>query len=75
MMILEMSLQMVSLTTMTRREELLNLSGQIINGIMSSDSSFLSKLLDRSMHDSLAKVTVGLAKKILKEIDVEEYDV
>jgi len=75
MTILEMPLQMVSLTTMTRREELLNLSGQIINGIMSSDSTFLSKLLDRSVHDGLAKVTVDLAKKILKEIDVEEYDV
>ena len=31
---------------MNRREELVVLSGQIINGIMSSDSSFLTKLFD-----------------------------
>lgn len=54
---------------MSKREELLELSGQIINGIMSSDGSFLSKLFDRAVHDETAKVTVSLAKKILDEID------
>ena len=50
---------------MTRREELLELSGQIINGFMSSDSSLLSKLFDRTLHE-------GIAEKILEEIDKKE---
>jgi len=54
---------------MDRREELLELSGQIINGVMSSDSSFLSKLFDRTLHDGAARITVDLAEKILCEID------
>lgn len=64
-------LLIVSLTgkTMTR-EELIEMSGQIINGIMSSDSSFFTKVIDRSvLIDSTAKMTVRLAKAILKEID------
>ena len=55
--------------TMTR-EELIEMSGQIVNGIMSSDSSFFTKVIDRSvLIDSTAKMTVRLAKAILKEID------
>jgi len=54
---------------MDRREELIQLSGQIINGVMSSDSSFLSKLFDRTLHDGAAKITVDLAEKILSQID------
>ncbi len=53
-----------------KREELIELSGQIVNGIMSSDSSFFTKVIDRSvLIDSTAKMTVRLAKAILKEID------
>lgn len=52
------------------RKELIELSGQIVNGIMSSDSSFFTKVIDRSvLIDSTAKMTVRLAKAILKEID------
>ncbi len=54
------------------REELIEMSGQIVNGIMSSDSSFITKVIDRSvLIDSTAKMTVRLAKAILKEIDKE----
>lgn len=56
-------------SAMDRREELIELSGQIINGILSSDGSILSKLLDRTLHEGAAKMTVDLAEKILKEID------
>lgn len=53
-----------------KREELIEMSGQIVNGIMSSDSSFFTKVIDRSvLIDSTAKMTVRLAKAILKEID------
>lgn len=53
-----------------KREEIIELSGQIVNGIMSSDSSFFTKVIDRSvLIDSTAKMTVRLAKAILKEID------
>lgn len=54
------------------REELIEMSGQIVNGIMSSDSSFFTKVIDRSvLIDSTAKMTVRLAKAIFKEIDKE----
>ena len=59
---------------MDRREELLELSGQIINGIMSSDSSFLTKLFDRTLHEGAAKITVDLACKIQQEIDKKMSD-
>lgn len=52
-----------------RRQELVELSGQIINGIMSSDSSFLTKLFDRTLHEGSARITVDLAYKIQQEID------
>ena len=54
---------------MDRREELVELCGQIINGIMSSDSSFLTKLFDRTLHEGSSKITVDLAHKIQQEID------
>ena len=54
---------------MDRRQELIELSGQIINGIMSSDGSLLSKLFDRTVHEGSAKIVVDLANKILEEID------
>lgn len=59
---------------MDRREELVALSGQIINGIMSSDSSFLTKLFDRTLHESAARITVDLACKIRQEIDKKLID-
>ena len=59
---------------MNRREELVVLSGQIINGIMSSDSSFLTKLFDRTLHECAARITVDLASKIQQEIDKKLID-
>ena len=59
---------------MDRREELVALSGQIINGIMSSDSSFLTKLFDRTLHEGAARITVDLACKIQQEIDTKMSD-
>ena len=54
---------------MATREELIQLSGQIINGIMSADNSMMLKIVDRAFHQETAKNTVELAKKILDEID------
>ena len=54
---------------MNRREELIELSGQVINGMMSADSSFLTKVLDRSLHSGAASATVALAIKIQQKID------
>lgn len=56
---------------MDKKEALVELSGQIINGIMSSDSSTLTKLWDRTTHSNTANVAVNLAIKMLNKI--EEY--
>jgi hypothetical protein len=55
-----------------KREELLELSGQIVNGMLSADSSVLSKLVDRTMHKQIAESAVEIAKKMLEKIDEEE---
>ena len=54
---------------MDRREELVNLAGQVINGMMSADSSFLLKAVDRSMCTHAAKVAVDIAVDMQHEID------
>lgn len=54
---------------MEKREEIIQLSGQIINGIMSSDSSMLSKICDRTSGEFSAKLAVEMAFKMLEEID------
>ena len=41
---------------------------------MSSDSSFLTKLFDRTLHEGAAKITVDLACKIQQEIDKKMSD-
>lgn len=41
---------------------------------MSSDSSFLTKLLDRTLHEGAARITVDLATKIQQEIDKKLLD-
>ena len=56
---------------MDRREELINLSGQIINGMMSADSTVLSKVVDRALHGTVADIAVGIAVKMLEKIDEE----
>jgi hypothetical protein len=54
---------------MDKREELVELSGQIINGMMSADSSILSKVVDRTFHRGIAESAVEIALKMIKEID------
>lgn len=41
---------------------------------MSSDSSFLTKLFDRTLHEGAARITVDLAYKIQQEIDKRLLD-
>lgn len=53
------------------REEFINLSGQVINGMMSADSSMLTKVLDRTMHKQIAGAAVEIAYEMLKKIDNE----
>lgn len=53
------------------REDLINLSGQVINGMMSADSSMLTKVLDRTMHKQIASAAVEIAYEMLKKIDNE----
>lgn len=55
---------------MTKREALVELSGQIINGMLSSDSSLLSKIMDRSiLHGNTARTAVDLAIIMYDKID------
>ena len=58
---------------MDRREELVELSGQVINGMMSADSSILTKILDRTFHRSVAESAVEIAAKMIAEIDKRFY--
>ena len=51
------------------KEDLINLSGQVINGIMSSDSTFWTKLFDRAEHKQIAKLAVEIAINIIDEIN------
>ncbi|MBP3732431.1 MAG: hypothetical protein J6I84_04220 [Bacilli bacterium] len=55
-----------------KREELITLSGQIINGMLSADSSLISKMVDRTLHKQIAESAVGLAIEVLKRIDNEQ---
>lgn len=52
-----------------RRDELISLAGQVANGLLSSDESILSKLVDRTIHFQIADSAVGIAYEILKKID------
>lgn len=54
---------------MTYREELIELTGQALNGILSSDSSILSKVLDRAVHKQVAETAVGIAKDAINHIN------
>ena len=51
------------------RNEIIELSGQIINGIMSADSSILTKIIDRTLHKNIADTAVGIAVKMIEKID------
>jgi hypothetical protein len=52
-----------------KRKELIELSGQVINGILSSDSSIFSKILDRTLHKNVAETAVEIAIKMLNKIN------
>lgn len=54
-----------------RKQMLIQLSGQIVNGIMSSDSSLITKLVDRTLHKNMADIVVGIAVNILEKIEKE----
>lgn len=58
---------------MDKREELVELSGQVINGMLSSDSSILTKIVDRAFHKSVAESAVEIAAKMVAEIDKRFY--
>lgn len=51
------------------REELISLSGQVVNGMLSADSSVVSKLIDRTLHKQIAESAVEVAYQMLKKID------
>lgn len=54
---------------MTRREELIELTGQALNGMLSADDSVLTKILDRTVHRQVAETAVGIAVDALRRID------
>lgn len=51
------------------REELISLSGQVVNGMLSADSSVVSKLIDRTLHKQIAESAIEVAYQMLKKID------
>lgn len=51
------------------RNEIIELSGQIINGMMSADSSIFTKIIDRTLHKNIADTAVGIAVKMIEKID------
>lgn len=51
------------------REELISLSGQVANGMLSADGSVISKLIDRTLHKQIAESAVEVAYQMLKKID------
>lgn len=52
-----------------RRTEIVELAGQIVNGILSADGSALSKLVDRALNRKLANSAVDMAVKMVERID------
>ena len=62
-------MQQQIIETMSKRDDLVQLSGQVINGMLSADESVLTKLFDRSIHSQVAKTAVSIANGMLKEID------
>ena len=51
------------------REELISLSGQVANGMLSADGSIISKVIDRTLHKQIAESAVDVAYNMLKKID------
>lgn len=53
------------------KEDLISLSGQVINGMLSADSSMLTKLVDRTLHRQIADAAVNIAYEMLQKINNE----
>ena len=51
------------------RQELIQLSGQIINGVFSSDTTLFSKTLLEIAPEHISNVAVDIASKIIDKID------
>ena len=54
---------------MTRREEIISIAGQAINGMLSADNTMLSKLLDRTIHKKISEMAVAIAEDVVSRID------
>ena len=52
-----------------KREELISLSGQVVNGMLSADGSIISKVIDRTLHKQIAESAVDVARDMLTKID------
>ncbi len=59
---------------MTRREEIISIAGQAINGMLSADSTMLSKLLDRTIHKKISETAVSIAEDVVNRIDKIEKE-
>ena len=53
------------------RGEFISLAGQVVNGILSSDNSVLSKLIDRAVHHQVADSAFNITRDILVKVDEE----
>ena len=51
------------------REELISLSGQVINGMLSADNSIIYKIIDRTLHKQISETAVDVAFSMLMKID------
>ena len=63
------------MTQEERRQELVSLAGQAINGMLSADESIWTKLIDRTIHEQVAMEAVSVAihmQKIIDKHDEEE---
>ena len=53
------------------KNDLITLSGQVINVMLSADSSMLTKLVDRTLHRQIADAAVNIAYEMLQKINNE----
>ena len=51
------------------REELIQLSGQVANGMLSADDSMITKVIDRTLHKQIAESAIDIAYDMLRMID------
>lgn len=53
------------------KNDLISLSGQVINGMLSADSSMLTKLVDRTLHRQISDAAANIAYEMLQKINNE----